>query len=345
MKSTISIIVVAYNETKQLRTLKESVDRQVMSQHWRMETVLVDNGSSDGTTEVAVRMGFDKVIDCEGTIAACRNAGYRVAAGEIIAYVDADCELCDAWAGHVIAMIRDGSGLVGWPVEPPVPMTWVQEAWHAHWTNKRGHVDRMLSGEPAMTLITTANMSMTREVMERVGGFDESLRSGEDMNFLLRAFREGVELIASPYLKVIHHGEPRTLKAFYRQQKWHCSKSSFLRILRSGSWRKGGNALLFTVANLFSLIFLLFGIVLTAVFGVFWYILLVFPYFLLVMIPATVICVRSRSFRCYFSLILLYMTYGWVRVVDLLGLGVRSKSWRSDSGHKKHKKAQKNNLG
>ena len=331
---TLSIITVAYNESKNLMRLKSSIDAQQVPKGWRIETVLVDNGSHDDTALIAGRLGYIRVVpQVKGTIAACRNRGFKESAGDIIAYVDADCELSAGWVVQVIRGIGDEQvSILGWPVIPPVPMTWVQQAWHAHWTNKRGHIEGGLYGARAMTLMTTANMSMTRAVMEKVGGFDASLRSGEDMNFLLRAYHAGMELRALPELKVVHHGEPRTLRAFYHQQRWHCSRSSFMKILCAGSLLKGANAVWFTLFFTGSLAVLFISFVFVCMGVSLWFFCGFIPLILIISAPAWVIACRSRCVGFLFSLPILYFIYGWVRMCELFGFRYLKNSWRSTHG-------------
>ncbi|MDD4736009.1 MAG: glycosyltransferase [Kiritimatiellae bacterium] len=326
----ISIITVAYNESENLRRLKQSIDGQVVPHEWRVETVLVDNGSHDETRNVAVDLGFSIVVlEVSPTVAACRNRGIFESNGDIITFVDADCELEDGWVKQVIDLLGEQDYVIaGWPVSPPSPTTWVQLAWNAHWVNKRGHHDQAVTGERAMTLITTANMSMNKSVMERVGGFDESLRSGEDMNFLLRAHHKGIDLRASPLLRVIHHGEPRTLKQFYKQQRWHCSKNSFIKILLTSGGRHGGNAFWYTMMYTGALTATLVGCVMAA-FDTPWWLMAALPLCALVSSPAMVIAWRAKQFPLLFQLPILYFIYGWVRMCDSLGLvGIRKRSWR-----------------
>ena len=327
---TLSIIVVAYNESENLERLKQSIDRQFVPPEWRVATVLVDNGSNDETRNVAVDLGFTRVVqDDSPTVAGCRNRGFRESSGAIIAYVDADCEIGDCWIQEVIDLLGEQDCVIaGWPVSSPSPMTWVQRAWNAHWVNKRGHHDRVVKGERAMTLITTANMSMNRDVMERVGGFDESLRSGEDMNFLLRARHKGIDLLASPLLQVIHHGEPRTIRQFYQQQRWHCSKSSFIQILLASGGLRGGNAFWYTLIYTGALVAILVGCVM-ATFSSLWWLMALLPLCALVLCPAMIIAWRAKQFPLLFELPVLYFIYGWVRMCDSLGLaGIRKRSWR-----------------
>jgi glycosyltransferase involved in cell wall biosynthesis len=326
----ISIIVVAYNEANNLKRLKQSIDNQTVPGGWRMETVLVDNGSRDDTAHIAVRLGFDNVVqDGSPTVAGCRNRGGQEASGDILSYVDADCELRGDWVGAVIRNLEhETAAVAGWPVEPPVPMTWVQQAWHAHWINKRGHIHHVIDGERAMTLITTANMSMNAQVLQDVGGFNEELRSGEDMNFMLRAYRKGVRLCACPDLHVIHHGEPRNLKQFYRQQRWHCSRNSFMHIIRENHALQGANAMWFTLAyGLFlslMAVSILGGLLLSP-----WAWQGVLPFLCILFVPAFIIALRAGKASLTWSLPVLYAVYGWVRMLDGVGLGhKRRKSWR-----------------
>ncbi|NCD41220.1 MAG: glycosyltransferase [Bacteroidia bacterium] len=327
---TLSIITVAYNEAKNITRLKRSIDAQRLPKGWRIETVLVDNGSHDDTALIAGRLGYIRVVSqMKGTIAACRNRGFDEASGDLIAYVDADCELGVDWMEPVVEVLEDKSlGIVGWPVVPPTPMTWVQRAWHAHWTNKRGHITSALSGERSMTLITTANMTMTRAAMEQVGGFDASLRSGEDMNFLLRAFHLHIPLMAQPSLHVVHHGEPRSLRAFYHQQRWHCSRNSFLKMIRSGSLLRGANALWFTLFFTMSLTGALLSLLLLCIGMSGWAALGVLPFLLIIWAPAWVIACRAKRMGFFVSLPVLYFVYGWVRMVELFGFHYSKNSWR-----------------
>ena len=308
---TISVVVVAFNETKNLTRLQAAVYGARLPDGWMLESVLVDNGSTDGTAEVAERLGFTRVVKSIGTIAAARNAGWRAASGELVAYTDADCEPDVHWVEEIIRLIGNKDRIVGWPVEPPRPMTWVQAAWHAHWTSKRGRVDEdcrpktedgrpipgVICGEKAMTLITTANLSLRRETMNRLGGFDEGLESGEDMNLLLRAQGMGVELVASPSLRVTHHGEPHTLREFYHQQQWHCSKGSFGKILKQTGRIRGGNAVWFTLLFGVGLALGLAGIVLAVIIQNGLYLMGLLPLLGLIGGPAVVIACRAMKRR------------------------------------------------
>ena len=78
-----------------------------------VEIIVVDNQSTDGTADV---IGAYPVIGaCEVTpgSSAARNAGVRLARGEIIAFTDADCVVSPRWAEEIDAAILRARQLAG----------------------------------------------------------------------------------------------------------------------------------------------------------------------------------------------------------------------------------------
>ena len=84
----ISVIIPAYNEEE---SLDKTLDAILASNYPNFEVIVVDNASTDKTSEIAKSKGV-KVIyeERKGTMWAC-EAGRKVAQGEIIARLDADC--------------------------------------------------------------------------------------------------------------------------------------------------------------------------------------------------------------------------------------------------------------
>lgn len=330
-----SIIVVTLNEAQHLPKLKCALDALDRPNGVDVETILMDGGSTDGTPDLARRLGFTKVIVLPGaSIPVCRNRGIAEAQGDWIAFLDGDCEPARDWL--VVAATYLGNSaprIVGWPVEPPTPRSWVQAAWHTHWLFKN---PAATSGTPVRTdafrLITTRNMLLTRQVLEKVGRFDEALTTGEDTDFVFRAQIQGADVVAVPSLRVIHHGEPATLAEFFRQQWWHANRSSYARIVRKTAGRTGGNVIWFVA-----------GFVATAGIGVAgsfmalgqarpgWLALWI-PFVFFLAGPAVVVASRAGRFRTAPALFVLYAAYGLARTLDLLGIGRTKKSWKTITG-------------
>ncbi len=331
---TLSVITVVLNEAAHLERLKRSLDALDVPAGVRVETVLVDGGSTDGGPGVARRLGFTQIIELPGAnIPVSRNAGARAASGEWLAFVDADCEVARDWLREAMAFLDGDEPLVvGWPVRPPEPVTWVRKAWYAHWSFKNPRREsfrgRDVVRHEAFRLLTTRNMLMHRAVFDRLGGFDENLPTSEDSDFVFRAAGRGILVLGAPALQVIHHGEPATLRAFYRQQAWHANRSSYARIVREAAGKTGGHAPLFTVLYAISAAAAIVGLALSLLMTSWHWLLLVLPLAALLAGPAALIAKRARSWRLMPALSVLYAAYGCARALDLVGFYRVKRSWK-----------------
>ncbi len=93
LRPRYSLIIPAYNEEHYLPRLLDSVDvaRNGYSQGPALvEVIVADNGSIDGTAEVAAARGCQVVDVGKRVIAAVRNGGAASARGDILAFIDAD---------------------------------------------------------------------------------------------------------------------------------------------------------------------------------------------------------------------------------------------------------------
>jgi glycosyltransferase involved in cell wall biosynthesis len=95
----VSVVVPAFNAANTISETLHSISRQTYS---ALEIVVVDDGSTDGTADIARRHGDPRlrvVTKANGGVASARNAGIRSSAGEFVAFIDAD----DLWHPTKIA--------------------------------------------------------------------------------------------------------------------------------------------------------------------------------------------------------------------------------------------------
>jgi glycosyltransferase involved in cell wall biosynthesis len=179
----ISVVIPARNEERFLRATLASVAAQRYPLD-RLECVVVDNGSTDGTGEVAARFAEEcpalavyVVVEPVAGVGRAKNLGASAASGRILIFLDADSrmgpglarDVADAWErGHPAASIR-----VAADSSHPVD---------------RGFFALMEFGKIAFG-IRSQMMYCDRELFLRLGGFEPSLHLGEDLELLGRIRR------------------------------------------------------------------------------------------------------------------------------------------------------------
>jgi len=328
----VSFIIVTFNEARVLPDVVKALDQLQRPEGFSIEIIAVDGGSHDGTPDAARASGCTRVVEMPGaSIPVCRNRGIAEARGTWLAFVDGDCVLHPDWLMHAARlMTRHAELVLGWPASPPSPGTRVQRAWHVHWMHKNPSQD-LEHGEPVVKnggfrMITTRNMIMHRAVAERIGGFDETLATGEDTDFVFRATMAGIPAWGLPSLGAIHLGEPATFRKFFRQQLWHANRKAYKTIMAKSGMKAGGNAPLFTAIYLVLAVLGIAGLAGGWFHPVFFLALTPLPALLLAL--ATRTCLRARQPELLLTLAALYGAYGLARVIDLAGLAPRKPSWK-----------------
>jgi glycosyltransferase involved in cell wall biosynthesis len=172
----VSVILPAYNRARYLRAALESV----LAQDYRpLEVVVVDDGSTDGTAQVASAHPQVRCLRQPNRgVAAARNAGLTASRGAFVAFLDSDdlwvpeklrlqvgFLLAHADVGYCLARMR--TFLEPGCVLPP-------------------GVRPAVLARPSIGAVPST-MIARREVFERVGGFDPHRRVGEDVDWFFRA--------------------------------------------------------------------------------------------------------------------------------------------------------------
>ena len=208
----ISVIVPVRNGARHLPRLLESLNENDYPGD-RREIVVVDHASQDGTAALARQAGVTVVSADRGPVGALRNLGVREARGSILAFVDADHQVGPRWLRAAAAGLGPSDvAIVGDLCRAPVDGNWVQHTFDL----LRARVD-----EPRdVTWLGSGNMAMARTAFEAVGGFDESLEVCEDVDLCQRVIDNGWRIRAEPGMHNVHFGDPATLGAVVRGERW-----------------------------------------------------------------------------------------------------------------------------
>lgn len=210
----LSVILPTLNAAATIQAQLGALLAQEWTGDW--EIVVADNGSTDGTVELVEDLSRSaprlRVLDASDRRGAAhaRNRGVDAAHGELLAFCDADDVVGASWVPAIAEALR---------VHPIVTGPQDHEALNPHWLHG------LYGTAPARELQRysgifpfgpTANLGIRRELFEALGGFDESMPVGEDIELCLRAWLRGAELaFASEAL--VHYRYRATMRSIWSQ--------------------------------------------------------------------------------------------------------------------------------
>ena len=204
----ISVIIPAYNSAK---WINEAINSVLAQSFTDLEIIVVDDGSSDDTEQVLTHWIAARQIryikQANMGVSAARNCGVREACGDYIAFLDADDLFAPDKLGKQLALfekqpnlgfvhahfskfdeagndlgLRDMSRFSGW-VYPQILLEW-------------------------SAIMALPTLMLPKRVFEEVGGFDESVRWGEDIDLYIRIVRRyPIDLVPEVLCKVRVHAD------------------------------------------------------------------------------------------------------------------------------------------
>jgi glycosyltransferase involved in cell wall biosynthesis len=187
LRPLVSVIMPVHNGAPFLRGAVESV----FAQGWRpVEVVVVDDGSTDETPAIARDLGerVQLLRQANAGPAAARNAGIRAARGPLIAFLDVD----DLWPPGKLDV--QAAYLVA---DPSADMVLGRTKWIALEATAGIGLGTRIRDLPGPEGITPClgNAVVRRRVFNRIGFFDETLRTSEDLDWFIRAKQASVPTI------------------------------------------------------------------------------------------------------------------------------------------------------
>ena len=201
-----SMIIPTYNRRQQLQRVLDAVARQEYDLD-AVEVLVISDGSQDGTESdllLRARSGplrLRPIFQENQGVAASRNRGLEEACGELVIFLDDDVVPRPGMLrAHFAAHARYGAGVVVLgPLLTPVGHTlspWV--AWEQRMLDKQ--YNDMVQGNWQATArqFYTGNVSLRRSALLEAGGFDPSLRRGEDVELGYRLAQMGLRFVFEP---------------------------------------------------------------------------------------------------------------------------------------------------
>jgi glycosyltransferase involved in cell wall biosynthesis len=217
----VSVIIPARNEARTIATVIRSV--QAQSTSVAVEIILVDDGSEDDTIEVAraagaivLELGFR--VD-GGNPARARNLGARIAQGDPLIFLDADCTPQPGWLDRLLAAHVAGAAVVGGALDLPKDLPISARCdyycgwYHVHSSRRPGTVPNHPPG----------NLSVRRDVFAGSTGFTEQqpvAYAHEELAWQGEVQRSGGRIVFEPGAIVHHYNRPGFGNLLRRNYRW-----------------------------------------------------------------------------------------------------------------------------
>jgi len=210
----VSVVIPVYNEADRLQDVLEALQRQDYPSNL-YEVIVVDNGSTDRSPEVARSMEDARLLfetEKLGSPYSARNRGIEVASGAVIALVDSSCRPVHRWLRSGIeTMCHSNGDLLGGNVE----FEYGGDVTPAKIFDALSNV-KMKEYVEERRVATTGNLFVRREVFEARGLFPEGIRSGGDLRWTKGATQNGWKLVYGPQATVCYPA--RSLGPLLRKQ-------------------------------------------------------------------------------------------------------------------------------
>ncbi len=219
----VSVVVASYNGG---RTLKVCLDSLVRLNYPNYEVILVDDGSTDSSPEIASLYKTIRYIrQTNHGLSVARNTGINAATGEIVAFTDSDCRADEDWLYYIVGDLLTSrfTGMGGHNFLPPEDSPVAA----AVLVSPGGPAHVMLSDRLAEH-IPGCNMVFYKWALDEIAGFDPIFtKAGDDVDVCWRLQQRGYRIGFNPAGFVWHYRRS-TVKAYLKQQRGYGEAEAML---------------------------------------------------------------------------------------------------------------------
>jgi len=197
IKPQVSVIIPTYNRGW---VIKEAIDSVLAQDYTEFELIVVDDGSTDHTSDVLDSYRNDiKVLSQKNKgVSAARNRGIAEASGKFIAFLDSD----DLWLSQKLSVQIEFFNQTPDALICQTEEVWIRNGLRVN-PRKRHKKPSGMIFKPSLELclVSPSAVMIQRNLLDRVGEFDENLPACEDYDLWLRiSCRFPVHLIDAPLI-------------------------------------------------------------------------------------------------------------------------------------------------
>lgn len=218
----ISVVVPSHDRRLRLRWLLNALEEQTLPRD-RFEVIVVHDYGDEDTRDILERhelladgtLRHIRIEPGTGRPSLQRNMGWRAAGAPLVAFTDDDCRPTPRWLEELVAAAGRNPGAIvqGATDFDPYELDVFASP----------HYRTVVEREPPGRFAQTCNVLYPRDLLERVGGFDEKMPApaGEDLDLATRARAAGAGYVGAPAALTYHCVESYTLLGMLRlNRKW-----------------------------------------------------------------------------------------------------------------------------
>ncbi len=210
METSLSIIIPAFNEERYISATLEHINKAIAylrtKSQRQVEIIVMDNASTDRTAEIAESLGAKVLHETVRNIGHVRNVGAKAAAGDAFVFIDADVLVPEnilARIGETMDSPECAGGAVTIDHRPKRTLI---RLYLGFW-KVLGKVFGMAQG---------GTQFCRRSIFMELGGYDESLYMGEDVDFYWRL----TKYAKSHHLRLCFLGDVEVVPSARRFDQW-----------------------------------------------------------------------------------------------------------------------------
>jgi len=211
-KPLISIIIPAFNSEKTIKRCLDSIQLQTLPRK-NFEIIVVDDGSTDNTVRIAKEFGVEKTIVSKHVSGPnARNLGAKQAKGDLLAFLDSDCEAKPNWLEVIKKELKNSNAIAGSILNGNNNLI----SW-SEYLLEFSDFDPNLK-RSFRKFAAASNNAYEKNIFLNVGGFEPKISYSEDVLLGKALKKTGNMITFVPAMQVYHYGRT-TLKPFLQNME------------------------------------------------------------------------------------------------------------------------------